>query len=218
MWHRFETMLHDLLRWVESWAGSPHGSWALFALAFMESSFFPIAADVLLIALVLGDPTRWVWFAFICSLGSVLGGIAGYGIGIKGGRPILQKMFGGSDRIQKVEELYDRYNAWATGIAGLTPIPYKVFTIAGGVFAVNFRIFVIASILSRSARFFLVAGLIRLFGTPIQAFIENYLGVLTIAFVILLIGGFWLLGRGAGRIGRTDPESPVADPEPPVAD
>ena len=211
MWRSFEAWLHELLRWVESWAASPHGSWALFTLAFLESSVFPIAADVLLIALVLGDPSRWLWFAFICSLGSVLGGVAGYGSGIKGGRPLLQKMFGGSGRIRRVEELYDRYNAWATGIAGLTPIPYKVFTIAGGVFAVNFRVFVVASVLSRSARFFVVAGLIRLFGEPIQAFIEKYLGILTIAFVILLIGGFWLLGKSAGRVGRTDPNSTTAD-------
>ncbi len=201
MWARFEAWLHGLLQWTESWAYSPYGSWALFLLAFAESSFFPIAADVLLIALVLGDPSRWLWFAAVCSLGSVLGGMAGYGIGIWGGRPVLQRMFGGPS-VERVEELYDRYNAWATGIAGFTPIPYKVFTIAGGVFAVNFRVFVIASALSRSARFFLVAGLIRLFGEPIHAFIEDYLGILSIAFVILLIGGFWLFGHGVGRASR----------------
>lgn len=202
MWTRFEAWLHDLLGWVEGWAASPYGAWALFALAFAESSFFPIAPDVLLIALVLGDPSRWLWFAAVCSLGSVLGGILGYGIGLKGGRPVLKRFFGGSGRVQTVEQMYDRYNAWATGIAGLTPIPYKVFTIAGGVFAVNFRIFVLASALSRSARFFLVAGLVAWFGEPIRAFIERYLGLLTIAFVLLVIAGFWLLGRGSGRIGK----------------
>lgn len=199
MWTKFEAWLHELLAWVESWAASPYGSSALFLLAFAESSFFPVPPDALLIALVLGDPSRWLWFASICSLGSVLGGVLGYGIGIKGGRPLLMKYFGGSGRVQTVERLYDRYNAWATGIAGLTPIPYKVFTIAGGVFAVNFRIFVLASVLSRSARFFLVAGLVAWFGEPIRAFIEDYLGILTVAFVVILIAGFWLLGKGARR-------------------
>lgn len=215
MWTKFEAWLHDLLRWVEGWAASPYGAWALFVLAFAESSFFPIAPDVLLIALVLGDPSRWLWFAAVCSLGSVLGGILGYGIGLKGGRPILKRFFGGSDRVRTVEQMYDRYNAWATGIAGLTPIPYKVFTIAGGVFAVNFRIFVLASALSRSARFFLVAGLVAWFGDPIRAFIERYLGLLTIAFVLLVIAGFWLLGRGSGRIGRQAAADSSDDLTPP---
>lgn len=199
MWSQFEAWLHQLLRWVESWAASPYGPWALFVLAFAESSFFPIAPDVLLIALVLGDPSRWLLLATVCSVGSVLGGMVGYLIGLLGGRPVLKRFFGENLKVQRVERLYDRYNAWATGIAGLTPIPYKVFTIAGGVFAVNFRVFVLASILSRSARFFVVAGLVAWFGEPIRAFIDSYLGLLTIAFAILVIAGFWFLGRGTGR-------------------
>ncbi len=131
----------------------------------------------------------------------MLGGIAGYGIGYYGGRPLLRRLF--SQRwIEAVESYYDRYNAWATGIAGLTPLPYKVFTISGGAFSINFKIFVLASVVSRSLRFFVVAGLIYLIGEPAKALIERHLGWLTVAFVILLIGGFYLVGRGARRAGR----------------
>jgi membrane protein YqaA with SNARE-associated domain len=189
-------LLHGLLEWVESFAGTPYGGWALFLISFAESSFFPVPPDVLLIALCLGDPSQSFVFATICAAGSVLGGMAGYGIGFYGGRPLLKRWFKAA-RLQAVEAYYDRYNAWAIGIAGLTPLPYKLFTISGGAFSINFRVFVVASILSRSARFFLVAGLIYLFGESIRAFIDDYLGLLTIAFVILLILGFWLVGRRA---------------------
>ena len=191
-WQALERGLHGMLFWVEGFAATPYGPWALFVLAFMESSFFPIPPDVLLIALCLAVPAHSFWFAVICSLGSVLGGMGGYAIGYFGGRPLLKRIFS-EQRIAVVERYYDRYNAWATGIAGLTPIPYKVFTIAGGAFAIDFRIFVIASAISRSLRFFVVAGLIYLFGPPIHAFIEKYLNLLTIAFVILLVLGFWLV-------------------------
>ena len=127
--------------------------------------------------------------------------MAGYGIGRFGGRPLLLRLFK-RERVAAVETYYDRYNAWATGIAGLTPIPYKLFTIAGGAFAINFRIFVLASAVGRSGRFFGVATLIFFFGAPIQTFLERYLDWLTIAFVVLLIGGFLLTGHGLVRGGR----------------
>jgi membrane protein YqaA with SNARE-associated domain len=205
--------LYALLHWVEAWAQHPYGAWALFLIAFAESSFFPIPPDVLLIPLCLGDPSRALWFATICSVGSVLGGIAGYAIGFYGGRPLVYKLFPDA-RVRAVERYYDRYNAWAIGIAGLTPLPYKIFTISGGACAINFKVFVVASVISRSIRFFAVAGLIYFFGEPIQAFIEKYLDILSIAFVVLLLGGFWLVGRGAGRAGRS--EEPVAAEAPPA--
>ena len=201
LWHRLEATLRAMLHWVESFAATPHGTWALFAIAFAESSFFPIPPDVLLIALCIGEPSGAMWFATICTLGSVLGGMAGYGIGLKGGRPLLLRFFN-RERVAAVERYYDKYNAWATGIAGLTPIPYKLFTISGGAFAINFRVFVIASILSRGARFYAVAALIYFYGAPIKAFIEKYLNVLTIAFVILLVLGFWVAKRGASRASK----------------
>lgn len=197
-WRRFEALLLDLLHWVEGLAQSPHAGWALFGIAFLESSVFPIPPDVLLIALCIARPEDSFLFAVICSAGSVIGGMAGYGIGLWGGRPLLKRLFR-PRRIAAVERLYERYNAWATGIAGFTPIPYKVFTIAGGVFAINFRIFVLASAVSRSLRFLLIATLVHFYGAPIRDFIERWLGPLTILFVVLLIGGFWLAGRGATR-------------------
>ena len=179
---------------MESFAATPWGDWALFGIAFAESSFFPIPPDVLLIALCLGRPELSLWFAFLCTVGSVLGGMLGYAIGFYGGRPVLKRFFS-AEKVRAVEALYDRFNAWATGIAGLTPLPYKIFTVSGGAFAINFRIFVIASILSRGLRFFAVAGAIYLFGEPVKALIEEYLNVLSILFVVLLIVGYWLVTR-----------------------
>jgi membrane protein YqaA with SNARE-associated domain len=215
LWHRLEETLRAMLHWVESFAGTPHGTWALFLLSFAESSFFPIPPDVLLIALCIGEPHKSLWFALVCTVASVLGGMVGYGIGFKGGRPLLKRFFN-SERVAAVQRYYDRYNAWATGIAGLTPLPYKLFTISGGAFAINFKIFVIASILARGARFFAVAGLIYFFGEPIKTFIEEYLNLLSIAFVILLVLGFWLVKRGAGRASRG--EQPASAPEEAVED
>lgn len=212
---RLREWLHAMLAWVESWAATPYGTWALFLISFAESSFFPIPPDVLLIPLCLGDPSRSFWFAAVCSAGSVLGGIAGYGIGYYGGRPLVYKLFS-DDKVRAVERYYDRYNAWAIGIAGLTPLPYKIFTISGGACAINFKVFVLASVISRSLRFFAVATLIYLYGTPIKAFIDKYLDVLSIAFVVLLVLGFWLASRGLGRAGRGDgTEAAPAEPAKP---
>ncbi len=207
LYHDFHQLMTDLLRWVEAFAATPYGGWALFVIAFAESSFFPIPPDVLLIALCLGDPSQSYWFAAICAVASVLGGMLGYGIGFFGGRPVLKRLFS-RRKIEAVERLYDRYNAWATGIAGLTPLPYKLFTISGGAFAINFKIFVLASIVSRSLRFFVVAALIHVFGEAAKQLIDKHLGWLSIAFVILLIGGFYLVGRGFGRIEPASDETP----------
>jgi membrane protein YqaA with SNARE-associated domain len=198
LWHRISDWLHALLAWVEGFAATPYGGTALFVFAFAESSFFPIPPDVLLIPLCLGDPSKAFWFAFLCSAGSVLGGIAGYGIGYWGGRPLVYKLFP-DERVRRVERLYERWNAWATGIAGLTPLPYKIFTLSGGACAIGFKVFVLASIVSRSLRFFAVATLLYFFGEPIRDFIEEYLNVLSILFVVFLVGGFWLIGRVGGR-------------------
>ena len=201
LWHSLHDWLTFLLRWVESFAQSPYGSYALFALSFLESSVFPIPPDVLLIALCLGRPEFSFFFAAVCSVASVLGGMAGYALGFYGGRPLLKRLFD-QRKILAVERLYDRFNAWATGIAGLTPLPYKLFTISGGAFAINFKIFLIASIVSRTLRFAVVAGIIYIYGEAAKQWIEKYLNILSIAFVILLVLGFWLIGRGAKRVGR----------------
>jgi membrane protein YqaA with SNARE-associated domain len=189
-------ILRKLYDWVLTWAYSPYAVPALFVLAFAESSFFPIPPDVLLMALAISIPSKSFYYALVCSVGSVLGGIMGYVIGyefmeVVGSR--IVEIYGFSEKWDYVGSLYQHYAAWAVAVAGFTPIPYKLFTIAAGAFKIDFVTFVIASVLSRSARFFLVGGLIYLFGPPIRSFIDKYFNLLAIVFMILLIGGFVLI-------------------------
>lgn len=189
-------MFRRLYDWVLSWAETPYGSWALFLLAFSESSFFPVPPDILLIALAVAIPKKSFKYALICSIGSVLGGCFGYLIGWKfmalvGNR--IVELYGLTPKVETIEILYNKYDAWAVGIAGFTPIPYKVFTISAGMFQINFLVFVIASFVSRSARFFLVGGLIYTFGPQIQRFIDKYFNLLATVFTVLLVTGFILI-------------------------
>jgi len=189
-------MLRRLYDWVLHWAETPYGSWALFLLAFSESSFFPIPPDILLIALAVAIPKKSLKYALICSAGSVLGGCFGYLIGWQFMASIgtrIVDFYGLTAKVKYIEVLYNKYDAWAVAIAGFTPIPYKVFTIAAGAFKINFSVFVVASLVSRSARFFLVGGLIYIFGPSIQSFIDKYFNVLAIAFTVLLIAGFLII-------------------------
>lgn len=186
-------MLSRLYDWVLKWAKTPYGTWALFVLAFCESSFFPIPPDVLLIALSVVLPKRSLRHALVCSVGSILGGCFGYLIGWQFMATVgdaIIRFYGLTDKYAYIQQLYSLYDAWVVGIAGFTPIPYKVFTITAGAFRINFVVFLLASAVSRSARFFIVAGLIFLFGPKIQSFIERYFNALAIAFVVLLISGF----------------------------
>lgn len=194
--------LRKLYDWVLSWSDSKHGLTALFVLAFAEASFFPIPPDALLIALVLGAKQKAFKFAFICTIGSVLGAVFGYGIGHylwwDGGTQFsgLANFF--FDNIPSfthqlffdVKKLYDDWNFWIVFTAGFTPIPYKVFTVTGGAFEINLVMFIIASLVSRAGRFFLVAWLIWKFGPTIKSFIDKYFNWLAIGFTVLLIGGF----------------------------
>jgi len=189
-------VLRKLYDWVLHWAETSYGSWALFVLAFCESSFFPIPPDVLLIALAIAVPGNALRYALICSAGSVLGGCFGYIIGWQFMASIGERIiefYGLMDKYQHIQDLYMKYDAWAIGIAGFTPIPYKVFTISAGAFKINFSVFVLASVLSRSARFFLVGGMIYIFGPRIQRFIDRYFDLLAVAFVILLVAGFMVV-------------------------
>jgi len=185
-----------LYDWVLSFERSRHAARALFLLAFAESSFFPVPPDVLLITLSMSAPARALRYALVCSLGSVLGGIAGYGIGWLFWTEVQGFFFTyvfSVEVFEKVANLYNTYAFWAVFAAGFTPIPYKVFTIAGGVFEISFPVFVVASAVSRSARFFLVAYVVKVAGPPAKVFIDKYFNWLSIAFVILLIGGFFLV-------------------------
>jgi len=203
--------------WVLHWADTPYGLHALVILSFAESSFFPIPPDVLLIALVLGAANRWWRFALWCSVASVLGGIAGYFIGVVAweqvgiwiienvahaelspspvsGRldialPEYLHWLGGT----YLFDVYDRWNAWIVFVFGLTPLPYKLVTITAGVARVNFPVFVLASIASRSLRFFTVAAILWRFGPMAKRFIDRHFNKLAILFVLLLIGGFAVL-------------------------
>ncbi len=187
-------LLSGLLDWVLAWSKTPYAEVALFAIAFAESSFFPVPPDVLLISMCIASPHRSLWYALLCCLGSVFGGIFGYLIGRIGGRPILVKFVSASKR-NLVEHYYNKYDVWAVGIAAFTPIPYKVFTISSGAFLLNFKRFVAASFLGRGGRFFIIGTLFFFFGSGIEAWIRRYINILSVAFVILLIGGFWVLGR-----------------------
>ncbi len=196
MWWNPFHLLHNLYDWVLQWAETPYGVPALFILAFAESSFFPVPPDVLLIALAIAIPTRAFRYAFVCSVGSVLGGMLGYFFGWQFyeliGKPIIE-FYGYQEHYTTVADLYQQHGAWAVFIAGLTPIPYKVFTIASGAFYFPFLKFIVASVLSRSARFFLVSTLIWLFGPKIKRFIDKYFNLLVIAFTAGLIGGFLVI-------------------------
>lgn len=195
-WPVRKNPLYRLYSWVLSLGRSPYSMGALFVLAFVESSFFPVPPDVLLITLCLSTPRKSYMYALICSIGSVSGGALGYLIGLKFmewiGKSIIV-FYGLSERFNEVAELYEKYNAIAVAIAGFTPIPYKLFTIAAGFFAINFYTFLLASLVSRSARFFFVSSLIYFFGEKVKIYIEKYFNLFTIIFVLLLIGGFLII-------------------------
>ena len=194
-----------LYDWVLHWAETKYGVAALFLLALAESSFFPIPPDVLLIPLALGARSKALRFALVCSVASIAGGMVGYGIGYfswwngAGAYSAVAIFFfnhipGFSEQVfLNIQEKYEIYNFLIVFTAGFTPIPFKIITISAGAFSVNFPMFLLASTVSRSARFFLVALLIRQFGEPITVFIDKYFNVLSIIFTLLLIGGFLVL-------------------------
>ncbi len=194
--------IRRLYDWVLSWADSPYGMQALFVLALVESVFFPVPPDALLIALVLGSRSRAFYLALACAVGSLIGGAAGYGLGYflwlgTGGEftSLATFFFGTIPGFSQelYHELGHRFETWGFEIifvAGFTPIPYKVFTVSAGAFDVDFLRFMFASVVARSARFFAVAALIWWFGEPIRQFIDRYFNLLAIAFTILLVGGF----------------------------
>ena len=193
-WHR---RLYD---WVIHFSRTKHGTTALFVLSFAESSFFPVPPDVLLGPLALGAPKKWLKFALACSIASVLGGILGYCIGVflwSAIEPWVYAHLGGigltAANFEKFKAWYDEYDFWIVFLCGFTPLPYKVCTISAGVARISFPGFLIASTVSRSARFFLVAGLMGWKGEKIRPLIEKYFNWLSLAFAALLIGGFLVI-------------------------
>ncbi len=186
-------MLRSVYDWTMNFAAHRNALWALFIISFIESSVFPIPPDILLIPMILASREKAWKIALVCTIGSVLGGIAGYGIGFflfeQFGRPLLE-FYGKAGKFTEFQEMYNAWGAWVVAMAGLTPFPYKVITIASGVTALNLGTFIIASVVSRGIRFFLEAWLLWYFGDPIRDFVEKYLGILVTGGFAVLLGGF----------------------------
>lgn len=186
-------MIRKLYNWTLDLAAKKNAVPILAGVSFIESSIFPIPPDVLLIPMCLAKREKAFFYAFICTVFSVLGGLAGYGIGYflydTVGMPILE-FYGKAEYFQSFADRYNEWGAWIVLGAGVTPFPYKVITIASGVTQLNIGLFVIFSLIARSIRFFLIAGLLWKFGAPILNFIDKYLPWLATLGFALLIGGF----------------------------
>jgi membrane protein YqaA with SNARE-associated domain len=189
-------MLHRLYTRVMALAASPYASWWLALIAFAEASFFPIPPDALLVPMALAKP-RSAWrFAAICTAASVAGGALGYLIGFavfdQLARPILN-VYGYGTAYAAFQATFQTYGVWIILVKGLTPIPYKIVTIAAGAARFDFAVFMAASVLTRGARFFIVATLLHFFGDSVRDFIERRLTLVTSAFAVAVVGGFLAL-------------------------
>ena len=189
-------MLRKLYDWTMQQAAGRKAPYALAVVSFAESSIFPIPPDVLLIPMVIAERFKAWWFALICTVTSILGGLLGYAIGAllftEIAQPILQ-FYGYADKFDTFAGQYNDWGAWIVFIAGITPFPFKVITIASGATGLNLPIFLVSSIIARGLRFFMVAGLLYFLGPPIRAFIERRLGLVFSVFIISLVGGFVVL-------------------------
>ncbi|NQY58901.1 YqaA family protein [Cognatishimia sp.] len=189
-------MLKPLYDWTMRLAEHPRALWVLAIISFVESSVFPIPPDVLMIPLILAAPHRAWLIALVATVSSVLGGLLGYGIGFFAfeqiGQPILEAL-GKLDRIEEFNATFNDAGFWAVLGAGITPFPYKVITIMSGWTGMPIMTFLVTSIVARGLRFFIVAALLWKFGAPVRDFIERRLGLVFIAFFVLLIGGFFAL-------------------------
>lgn len=186
-------MMRRLYDWVMTAAAGKRAPAVLFWVSFIESSFFPIPPDVMLVPMVLAQRAKAWWFALIATAGSVAGGILGYAIGFfvfeAIGLPILN-LYGMTHAFEDFAARYNEWGAWIVFIAGVTPFPYKVITIASGATQLNPVVFMLASVAARGLRFFVEAGLLYWFGPPIRTFIEKRMGLVATVFVVLLVGGF----------------------------
>lgn len=191
-------MLRGLYDWTMRLAEGRHAMWALALVAFIESSVFPIPPDVLMIPMILATPKRAWLIAAVATVASVLGGLLGYYIGWglfeTVGQPILD-FYGKGEAFESFAVRYNEYGAWAVLVAGVTPFPFKVITIASGVTGLSLPVFIASSIIARALRFFLVAALLWKFGPPVRVFIEKRLGLVFAVFCALLVGGFLLIGK-----------------------
>ena len=189
-------MIKRLYNWTLALAEAPYALWALGFVAFLESSVFPIPPDILMIPMIIAAPRRAFLIAGVALVASVLGGVFGYFIGWglfeSVGRPVLE-FYGKTDNFDAFARTYNEWGAWAVLIAGVTPFPYKVITILSGSTGLSFPVFMVASVIARGLRFFIIAALLWKFGAPIRAFIEKRLGLIFTLCVVGLIGGFYLV-------------------------
>lgn len=186
-------MLRPLYDWTMRLAEGPRAIRALGAISFAESSFFPIPPDVVLVPVVLANRDKAFQIAAWCTLTSVLGGIFGYLIGALLYDSIGQwliSLYGYEDKMEAFRAAYRDWGAWIILIKGLTPIPYKLVTIASGLAGYDFLWFVVLSVITRGARFFIIAALLKVYGEPIRHFIEKRLELVTVLFLVALVGGF----------------------------
>jgi len=192
----FNKLIHSIYDYILKLSASKNAMFFLFLVAFAESSFFPIPPDIMLIPMVLAMPKNAFKIAGLATVASVLGGYLGYLIGAGFfeliAEPILN-MYNAMDKFKEFETYYHEYGAWIVFGAGITPFPYKIITIASGAVHLNLIVFTVASVLARGIRFYLVAWLLKKYGEPMKVFIEKNLGWLSILFLVLLIGGFYLI-------------------------
>ena len=173
----------DLVIWTQE-KFAPWGLSGLFMLSFIESIFFPVPPDILIVILTLKNPSLFLLIGFVATIGSILGGIGGYYVGYFGKKSVLEKMFS-KRKIDKIHRLFERYGAWAVFISGMTPLPYKIFTIGAGVFYINLRKFIIASAAGRAIRFFAVAISVYLYGDSIVSYLDKV--VLDPRFLLIIV-------------------------------
>lgn len=191
-------MFKRLYDWTVSLASSPRAPWALGVVSFAESSFFPIPPDVILAPMSLARPDRAWHYAAVCTVTSVVGGMVGYLIGwllFDSVGVWLLNLYGLGVKIESVRTWYAAWGALFILIKGLTPIPYKVVTIVSGALGYNFPMFVLLSVLTRGARFFILAGIFNRWGTPLKAFIESHLTAVVLGSIAIIVAGFWLITR-----------------------
>jgi len=186
-------MFRSLYDWTLRLAHHRHAVRSMAGVSFAESSFFPIPPDVMLVPIVLANRDRAYWIATVCTIASVLGGVLGYVIGAFLWESVgrwLAELYHLEDKMEGLRQLYAQWGSLVILIKGLTPIPFKLVTIASGVFSFNFPLFVLLAAVTRGFRFFLIAFLLKRFGEPVQAFIERRLNLIGWAVLIALIGGF----------------------------
>jgi membrane protein YqaA with SNARE-associated domain len=185
-------MLRKLYNWCINAAGKPHAAWILGAVSFTESSFFPVPPDTMLVTMALARPDRAYYYAAVCTIASVFGGILGYAIGAYLYDSVglwLISLYGYGDKVEAFREAYARWGSWIILIKGLTPIPYKIVTITSGFAGYNFFLFVLLSMITRGARFYLTAFLLSRYGPQAREAIEKRLGFWFTVFLVALIGG-----------------------------